>query len=63
MPAIEGFKQLFVCEQVKEEEDSRPKKPLQRKTAKTTEEGNSIKRGASLLLLLPHPLPPAKKEV
>lgn len=39
---MDSFKELFVCQQVKEEEDSRPKKPLQRKTAKTTEEGNAI---------------------
>lgn len=31
--------------QAKEEEDLRPKKPLQRKTVKTTEEGNAILHG------------------
>ena len=31
---------LFVC-QAREEADSRPKRPIQRKLVKTTEEGNS----------------------
>jgi len=42
VPGIDSFKELFLCQQLKEEMDSRPKKPLQRKTAKTTEEGNAI---------------------
>lgn len=55
---MDSFKELFVCQQVKEEEDSRPKKPLQRKTAKTTEEGNAIEHEKFLCPRHPTSLPP-----